>query len=312
MHWVPATCQSSLRWWLRHATWGCLRSPWDQSLLFLMALPLGTPQEMEKNSETPLSLLTLLNGVVCYWWFSCSRSHGVFSLSMKKGQQMRYHSEKTAAPVLCWPLHEGGGAPHWSYIFLKLASPDGAWGLGAGQDEALAWTDQAGGSLSGATPSVKHAPAASQGIAGCQRTTASAHPTSFRGASSRLQRSQSCSSSVFSDLLHLLSKQNSCPVGWQGKRSDHRKQEPFGLVHVIPGRKPKGSDVAEHALLGVPWAQTPRRPRLPSPALPASQPPVPSSGLGLMEATPLQGHLCLPPFYPQPLPPAHHHLWPPK
>lgn len=91
-----------------------------------------------------------------------------------------------------------------------------------------------------------------------------------------------------SDLLHLLSKQNSCPVGWQGKRSDHRKQEPFGLVHVIPGRKLKGSDVAEHAELGVPWAQTPWRPRLPSPALPALQPPVPSSSLSLTEATPLQ------------------------
>lgn len=93
---------------------------------------------------------------------------------------MRYHSEKTAAPILCWPLHEGGGAPHWSYIlFLKQASLDVAWGLGAGQDEALAWMDQAGGSLSGVTPSVKHAPAASRGIAGGQRTTASAHPTSF-------------------------------------------------------------------------------------------------------------------------------------
>lgn len=116
---------------------------------------------------------------------------------MKKGQQKKYHSEKTAAPELCWSLCEGGGTPHWSYIlFLKQVSPDGAWGLIAGQDEALGWMDQARGSLSGATPSVKHAPAASPGIAGGQRTTASAHPTSFRGACSRLQRSESCSSSV--------------------------------------------------------------------------------------------------------------------
>ena len=111
---------------------------------------------------------------------------------------MRYHSEKTAAPVLGQPLHEGGGAPRWPYIlFLKQAFPEGAWDLRAGQGEALAWTDQGGGSLLGATLSVKHAPAASRGIAGGQRTTAFAHHTSFRGASSRLQHSQSCSSSVF-------------------------------------------------------------------------------------------------------------------
>ena len=181
---------------------GCHLRPFEAPLGSVTAFPDGSPIRNPTGNgkefwDTPVLVDTFKRCCLLLMIF-VSWSHRVFSLSMKKGQQMRYHSEKTAAPILCWPLHEGGGAPHWSYIlFLKQASLDVAWGLGAGQDEALAWMDQAGGSLSGVTPSVKHAPAASRGIAGGQRTTASAHPTSFWGASSRLQRSQSCSSSVF-------------------------------------------------------------------------------------------------------------------
>lgn len=80
-------------------------------------------------------------------------------LASQEGATDEKHSEKTTAPILCRIHNERRATPHATHkvmhFVLKQSSPDGNRsqheGLRAGWSKALAWTDLAGGSLSGIT-----------------------------------------------------------------------------------------------------------------------------------------------------------------